>query len=181
GGSDHEQAINSLGLHLVGVCLWLGGLIALTVGGTAFGKDTAAVLERFSTLAGFAFILVVASGIINAAIRIDLPAGLASPYGVLLLGKTAAALVLGAIGLLHRRRILPQLSLKPGPGTHTRLLWRFIVVELLIMGAASGLAAALSRTPPPGGEDIRPTLTPAEILTGYLLPPELTAERWFTV
>lgn len=181
GGSDHEQAINSLGLHLVGVCLWLGGLIALTVGGTAFGKDTAAVLERFSTLAGFAFILVVASGIINAAIRIDLPAGLASPYGVLLLGKTAAALVLGAIGLLHRRRILPQLSLKPGPGTHTRLLWRFIVVELLIMGAASGLAAALSRTPPPGGEDIRPALTPAEILTGYLLPPELTAERWFTV
>ncbi len=181
GGTDHEQAINSLGLHLLGVCLWLGGLIALSVGGTAFGKDTAAVLERFSTLAGFAFILVVASGIINAAIRIDFPAGLASPYGSLLLGKTAAALVLGGIGFLHRQRLIPQLSLKSGTGTNTGLLWRFVVVELLIMGAVSGLAAALSRTPPPGGEDLRPALTPAEILTGYLLPPELTAGRWFTV
>ena len=38
------------------------------------------------------------------------------------------------------------------------------------MGAVSGLAAALSRTPPPGGEEIRPALTPAEILTGYVLP-----------
>ncbi|WP_024365441.1 cytochrome c oxidase assembly protein [Arthrobacter sp. TB 26] len=181
GGTDHEQAINSLGLHLVGVCLWLGGLIALAVGGTAFGKDTAAVLERFSALAGFAFILVVASGLINAAIRIDFPAGLASPYGVLLLGKTAATLVLGAVGFLHRRRLIPGLALKSDTGTNTRLLWRFVVVELLIMGAVSGLAAALSRTPPPGGEDVRPALTPAEILTGYLLPPELTAERWFTV
>ncbi|MFY9635323.1 MAG: CopD family protein, partial [Cellulosimicrobium cellulans] len=181
GGTDHEQAINSLGLHLVGVCLWLGGLIALTVGGTAFGKDTAAVLERFSALAGFAFILVVASGIINAAIRIDFPAGLASPYGILLLGKTAAALLLGAIGFLHRRSLIPGLALKSDTGTNTRLLWRFVVVELLIMGAVSGLAAALSRTPPPGGEDVRPALTQAEILTGYLLPPELTPERWFTV
>ncbi|AFR31253.1 cytochrome c oxidase assembly protein [Arthrobacter sp. Rue61a] len=181
GGNDHEQAINSLGLHLVGVCLWLGGLIALAVGGTAFGKDTAAVLRRFSTLAGFAFVLVVASGIINAAIRIELPAGLASPYGVLLLAKTTAAIALGAIGYLHRKRLIPALSVKSRSGQATGLLWRFIVVELLIMGVVSGLAAALSRTPPPAGEDIRPALTPAEILTGYLLPPELTPERWFTI
>lgn len=181
GGSDHEQAINSLGLHLVGVCLWLGGLIALAVGGTAFGKDTAEVLRRFSTVAGFAFVLVVASGIINAIIRIDIPSGLASPYGVLLVAKTAAAIILGAIGFMHRKRLIPGLAVKSRTGQANRLLWRFIVVELLIMGAVSGLAAALSRTPPPGGEDIRPALTPAEILTGYLLPPELTAERWFTV
>jgi putative copper resistance protein D len=181
GGNDHEQAINSLGLHLVGVCLWLGGLIALAVGGTAFGKDTAAVLGRFSTLAGFAFVLVVASGIINATIRIELPAGLASPYGVLLLAKTTAAIVLGSIGYLHRKRLIPALSSKSHTGRATGLMWRFIVVELLIMGAVSGLAAALSRTPPPAGEDIRPALTPAEILTGYLLPPELTPERWFTM
>lgn len=181
GGSDHEQAINSLGLHLVGVCLWFGGLIALGVAGTALGKDTAAVLGRFSTLAGFAFVLVVASGIINATIRIEFPAGLASPYGVLLMAKTVAAIALGAIGFLHRKRLIPALSAKSGNGQATGLLWRFIVVELLIMGAVSGLAAALSRTPTPTGEDIRPALTPAEVLTGYLLPPELTPERWFTV
>ncbi len=179
-GTDHEQATNSLGLHLVGVCLWFGGLIALTVAGTALGKDTAAVLRRFSSLALFAFILVSASGIINASIRMALPEGLASPYGVLVMAKTAAVIILGIIGYLHRTRLIPALSRKDAPGAGT-VLWRFIVAELLIMGAVSGLAAALSRTPPPGGEEIRAALTPAEVLTGYLLPPELTPERWFTV
>ncbi|TNB75705.1 copper resistance protein CopD [Arthrobacter sp. BB-1] len=179
-GTDHEQATNSLGLHLVGVCLWFGGLIALTVAGTALGKDTAAVLRRFSSLALFAFILVSASGIINASIRMPLPEGLASPYGVLVMAKTAAVIILGIIGYLHRTRLIPALSRKDAPGAGT-VLWRFIVAELLIMGAVSGLAAALSRTPPPGGEEIRAALTPAEVLTGYLLPPELTPERWFTV
>lgn len=180
-GNDHEQATNSLGLHLVGVCLWFGGLIALTVAGTALGKDTAAVLRRFSSLALFAFILVSASGIINASIRMPLPEGLGSPYGALVLAKTAAVIVLGIIGYLHRARLIPALEQKTTGRGAGRLLWRFIVAELLIMGAASGLAAALSRTPPPGGEEIREALTPAEILTGYLLPPELTPERWFTV
>lgn len=179
-GTDHEQATNSLGLHLVGVCLWFGGLIALTVAGTALGKDTAAVLRRFSSLALFAFILVSASGIINASIRMPLPEGLTSPYGVLVMAKTAAVIILGFIGYLHRTRLIPALAGKGGPGAGT-VLWRFVVAELLIMGAVSGLAAALSRTPPPGGEEIRAALTPAEVLTGYLLPPELTPERWFTV
>lgn len=181
GGTDHEQAINSLGLHLLGVCLWFGGLMALAVAGTALGKDTTAVIKRFSTLAGFAFALVVASGLINAAIRIDLPSGLASAYGVLLLAKTAGALILGGIGFLHRQRLIPALAAAAGTTRTSRLFWRLIVAEVLIMGAVSGLAAALSRTPPPGGEDIEPALTPAQILTGYLLPPELTPERWFTV
>lgn len=181
GGADHEQAVNSLGLHLIGVSLWFGGLIALAVAGTALGKDTAAVAKRFSTLAGFAFILVIASGFINAAIRVELPSGLASPYGALLLGKSVGALALGGLGLMHRRRLIPALTTSPGTGQTGRLFWRLIVVEVLIMGAVSGLAAALSRTPPPGGEDIEPALTPAQILTGYFLPPELTPERWFTV
>ncbi|ADX75171.1 putative membrane protein (plasmid) [Pseudarthrobacter phenanthrenivorans Sphe3] len=181
GGTDHEQAINSLGLHLVGVSLWFGGLIALAAAGTALGKDTVAVIKRFSTLAGFAFILVVASGLINAAIRLDLPTGLGSPYGVLLLAKTAGTLILGGLGLLHRTRLIPALTDASGTARTGRLFWRLIVVEVLIMGAVSGLAAALSRTPPPGGEVIEPALTPAQILTGYLLPPELTPERWFTV
>ncbi|WP_371706621.1 copper resistance D family protein [Pseudarthrobacter sp. NIBRBAC000502771] len=154
-GTDHEQATNSLGLHLVGVCLWFGGLIALTAAGTTLGKDTAAVLRRFSSLALFAFILVSASGVINASIRIPLPEGLASAYGVLVLAKTAAVIVLGIIGYLHRTRLIPALDRNDGPGTG-RLLWRFILAELLIMGAVSGLAAALSRTPPPVGKKSAP-------------------------
>ncbi|MFC6255644.1 copper resistance protein CopD, partial [Kocuria oceani] len=29
GGNDHMGAVNSLGLHLLGVCLWTGGLVVL--------------------------------------------------------------------------------------------------------------------------------------------------------
>ncbi|GAA4659706.1 cytochrome c oxidase assembly protein [Arthrobacter cryoconiti] len=180
GGSDHEQAINSLGLHLVGVCLWLGGLTALVVSGSSLGRDTATVVRRYSTLAGFAFVLVFASGIINALIRIDIPGDLSSDYGRLLLLKTGATVVLGVAGFLHRRWLIPGLESPTGRGRDQRLLWRVIVVELLIMGSVIGLAAVLSRTPPPGGEDLRPALTPAEVFTGYLLPPELTGKEWVT-
>ena len=47
------------------------------------------------------------------------------------------------------------------------------------MGIASGAAVALSRTPPPVDTTIVDQ-TPAIILTGSPLPPELTLERWFT-
>ncbi|MGH7751791.1 MAG: cytochrome c oxidase assembly protein, partial [Gemmatimonadales bacterium] len=153
----------------------------LTVAGTALGKNTQDILRRFSTMAGSAFLLVVASGIINALIRVQTPEDLASPYGALLAVKTLGAIGLGVIGYLHRTRVIPLLGLTAGTGASRGLLWRLVGVELLIMGAVSGLAAALARTPTPGGEEIRPALTPAEILTGYLLPPEPAAEQWFTV
>lgn len=181
GGSDHEQAVNSLGLHLLGVTLWFGGLLALMVAGSALGKDTARVVMRYSTVAGFAFVIVVASGIINALIRIDVPAGLASAYGVILLLKTAATVFLGFVGFLHRKWIIPALASSKNQGRTQPLFWRLVLVELLIMGVVSGLAAGLSRTPPPGGEDISPALSPAEVLTGYLLPPDLTVGTWITV
>ncbi|MDD0856674.1 CopD family protein [Arthrobacter alpinus] len=54
-------------------------------------------MKRYSNMAGFAFVLVVASGIINALIRIDVPAGMASAYGYILLLKTAATIFLGLL------------------------------------------------------------------------------------
>lgn len=53
-----------------------------------------------------------------------------------------------------------------------------VIAELALMGAASGLAAALGRTATPVAiESARstesPTVTPAEWLTGDPLPPEL--------
>src|SRR4029453_14393518 len=66
--SDHEGAINSLGLHLVGVSVWVGGIIILAVlsgllaCSTKSGTSdiTEPTLRRFSALAGFAFVLVFA-------------------------------------------------------------------------------------------------------------------------
>jgi cytochrome c oxidase assembly factor CtaG/putative copper export protein len=197
--NDHEGAINSLGLHLVGVSVWVGGIILLallsgtlaprnaagsgqTTQAAAGGQDiTEPVLRRFSSLAGFAFALVFASGVINASIRVTSWTDLfGSAYGQLILAKSAAALVLGGIGFMHRQWVIPQLSGAGAVMSARRVLWQLILIELLIMGATSGIAVALGRSAPPEPATYAPDASPAFILSGYELPPELTPERWFT-
>lgn len=187
--SDHSGAVNSLGLHLVGVSVWVGGIILLALlSGILTGPKPGAgaditepTLRRFSALAGFAFVLVFASGVINASIRITNWADLfGSPYGQLILAKSAATLVLGGIGLMHRQWVIPQLGRKGAALSSRRVLWQLVLVELLVMGATSGVAVALSRSAPPEPTTFAPDATPAFILSGYELPPELTAERWLT-
>lgn len=187
--SDHEGAINSLGLHLMGVTAWVGGIIMLAAlsgiltGSKAAGKTdiTEAVLRRFSALAGFAFVLVFASGVINASIRLTTWNDLfGSDYGQLVVAKAIATLLLGAIGLMHRQWIIPQLSRAGAALSTRRVLWQLVIAELLIMGATSGIAVGLARSAPPQPTTYAPNATPAFILTGYELPPELTPERWFT-
>ena len=192
--ADHEGAINSLGLHLVGVSAWVGGIIMLALlsgvlGAAASGSQnsgsrpdiTEPTLRRFSALAGFAFILVFASGVINSSIRLTSWNDLfGSAYGQLILAKAAATLVLGGIGLMHRRWVIPQLGSRGGGLSARRVLWQLIVVEMLVMGATSGVAVALGRSAPPQGESLAPDASPAFIISGYELPPELTPERWLT-
>ncbi|MCX6497933.1 MAG: cytochrome c oxidase assembly protein [Arthrobacter sp.] len=189
--SDHEGAINSLGLHLVGVSAWVGGIIVLTLlsgvlaagAGAGAGKTdiTEPTFRRFSALAGFAFALVFASGVINASIRLSSWTDLfGSAYGQLILAKTAATLVLGGVGLMHRRWVIPQLGVKGAGLSARRVLWQLVLVELLIMGATMGIAVALGRSAPPQPRTFAPDASPAFILSGYDLPPELTPQRWLT-
>ena len=187
--SDHEGAINSLGLHLVGVSTWVGGIVVLALlsgiltgpkpgGGADITEPT---LRRFSSLAGFAFVLVFASGVINASIRVTSWGDLfGSAYGQLILAKSAAALVLGGIGLMHRKWVIPQLGRKGSTLSSRRVLWQLVLAELLIMGATSGIAVALSRSAPPQPTTFAPGASPAFILSGYELPPALTPGRWLT-
>lgn len=193
--SDHEGAINSLGLHLVGVSAWVGGIIMLALlsgilggagrngGGAGTGNTdiTEPTVRRFSSLAGFAFVLVFASGIVNASIRVTNWGDLfGSAYGQLILAKAAATVVLGGIGLMHRRWVMPQLGNRSAGRSARRVLWQLVLVELLIMGATSGIAVALGRSAPPQPTTLAPDASPAFILSGYELPPELTPARWLT-
>ncbi|MFT4469286.1 cytochrome c oxidase assembly protein [Arthrobacter sulfonylureivorans] len=179
GGDDHYGAVNSIGLHLLGACLWVGGIIVLAfISGTLGTKDiTGQVLRRYSSLALISFFLVFFSGVINASIRITSLDQLSSPYGVLVVIKALATLLLGAIGLMHRQWIIPELGTLSGK----RVLWQLITVELLIMAAVFGIATALGRTAPPTPEELPVDASPARILTGYDLPPELVGNSWLTV
>lgn len=185
--SDHEGAINSLGLHLVGVSTWVGGIIMLAVlsgllrGSKATGTQdiTEQTLRRFSALAGFAFVLVFASGIVNASIRVtSFSVLVGTPYGQIILAKALATVVLGCIGYMHRRWVIPQLGRKSM--TTRRVLWQLVLIELLVMGATSGLAVALASSAPPQPATYAPDASPAFILSGYELPPELTPARWLS-
>ncbi|MEV7286936.1 cytochrome c oxidase assembly protein [Streptomyces sp. NPDC093252] len=181
---NHDTAVTSLALHLAGAAVWVGGLLFVLVvavrGAKAKDKDTdtetdketETVVRRFGPLAGGALLTVAASGIVNAAVRLPSPADLlTTPYGLMLLGKVVALGGLAAVGAWHRRRTLPALR----TGSRGPFL-RLAAAELLLMAATTGLAVALSRTPPPGGTTA--PLTRAEELLGFPMPPPLGNFPW---
>ncbi|NLA10217.1 MAG: bifunctional copper resistance protein CopD/cytochrome c oxidase assembly protein [Microbacteriaceae bacterium] len=61
-----------------------------------------------------------------------------------------------------------------------RRFWGLIVLELVFMGIASGVAVALARTAPPVPQEPAEIPTPAQRLTDRLLPPELGPIQWLT-
>ena len=179
GVSGHAMAITSMGLHLVFVSVWLGGVLTLILLRGIIDADRLPVIvSRFSTLAIIAFIVVAVSGVANAMVRIgSFDALVGTPYGQLVLAKVAAMVVLGAFGFWQRGYLVKRMA---GAATQ-KMFWWFIALELIIMGVAAGLAAGLARTPTPVSETLNQNPTPAEILTGSPLPPEFTLDRYFTV
>ncbi|MFE9296425.1 cytochrome c oxidase assembly protein [Streptomyces niveus] len=173
GAGNHDAAVTSLALHLVGVAVWVGGLALLLVAAVRrdAGLDTA--VRRFSALAFWAFVAVAASGVVNAVVRLPSAADVfSSRYGVLVLLKTVALLTLGALGRWHRQRVLPTV----GDDGSRRPFVKLAAGELLLMAAAMGLATALSRTPPPGAQTS--SLSAAEELLGFPMPPPLGDFPW---
>ncbi|MFS0702850.1 cytochrome c oxidase assembly protein, partial [Cellulomonas sp. 179-A 4D5 NHS] len=179
GATSHDLATSSMFLHLVGAAVWIGALAALAVLAGRLGDDLRPSVTRYSSIAGWCFVLVAVSGLVNAIIRLGGLDGLGTRYGVLVLVKAALFVVLGLLGVAHRRAALPRLAAAPGPGAGW-LFWRLVAVELAVMGAVSGVAVALSSTAPPVPQDPPTSPTPAEIVTGHALPPEPTLLRWFT-
>ena len=172
GSLDHVNSTDSLAIHLVAVCLWVGGLAALVLVARSLGGQLPTVASRYSTLAGGCFVAVAASGLINAWLRLGSLNALASAYGVLVVGKIVALILLGFIGWTHRRLTLRRV------GRDRRWFLRLAAVELVVMGATLGLAVALSRSAPPARQ--APGDRVSELL-GYPAPPALTLGRYLTV
>jgi cytochrome c oxidase assembly factor CtaG/putative copper export protein len=177
GTSNHETAITAVGLHLVGVSVWFGGLAALVA--LAPGLPTqplATSTRRFSTLAGWSLVAVAGSGAISAVLRVGDLAGLGSRYGAVLVAKVVLLAGLAGLGLTVRRRALPALE-AGARGAFARIA----ALELALMAAALGAGAALAVSTPPVPQvpPARPTL--AQSITGYRLPPPLEPSRWLSV
>lgn len=162
---SHTLAVFSLLLHLAGVVVWVGGLLALAWVALRGSKRLEEAVARYSIIALWAFVAVGVSGVVNASIRLGGLDELRSDYGALVLVKTAAFVVLGAFGYFQRRRIVS------GGGGFVRLA----VTEVFIMAGTIAVAAVLSRTPTPVGDDV--LTSTAERLIGEPMPPAPTLER----
>ncbi|NHN56702.1 bifunctional copper resistance protein CopD/cytochrome c oxidase assembly protein [Calidifontibacter sp. DB0510] len=174
GSTDHETAVDSLLLHLGAVTVWAGGLAAIMLLWRHLGKGAAITVQRFSKVATWCYPIVGLSGLLQATLRLDDWAALGSAYGVVLLLKVVAFVVLGAIAWEHRRRFVARLAeSEPKRAAFARLAF----VEVLVMAVAIGLATALARSAP----DEAPPITgadPAFDLTGYPTPAPITPERY---
>ncbi|MCW3493039.1 bifunctional copper resistance protein CopD/cytochrome c oxidase assembly protein [Microbacterium sp. SSM24] len=175
--ANHHEAMTALILHIIAAAVWLGGLLLMVLVRPLLGRDRlATVLARYSSIALAAFIVVAVSGTVRAAIGLRDWSALFSPYGAILMVKVVALVVLGFLGAWYRLRLIGRLR----EDAASRTFWTLVVGELVLMGAASGAAAALARTPPPVPSEPPAARTPAEVLTGAPLPPELTTDRWLT-
>ncbi|MDN6134317.1 MAG: bifunctional copper resistance protein CopD/cytochrome c oxidase assembly protein [Brevibacterium sp.] len=177
--SGHTQAVNSIGLHLLGVTIWLGGLLVIALLGSDLARSDQlrTTIERYSSFALIAFAIVAYSGVVNSLLRVHSLGDLMTPYGQVIVAKTIAAILLGLVGFWHRQFVIRRLG---AVASATREFWRLIVVEFVIFGATMGLAVALSRSQPPVSQEPVGDPSPAEILTGEPLPPPPTFARYFT-
>ncbi|WP_150460869.1 cytochrome c oxidase assembly protein [Nesterenkonia ebinurensis] len=207
-GDDHTAAVNSLGLHLLGVVIWVGGLAVLAVLAPEIARTAKSLsvkdqggpeilgtlLSRYSVLAGLALVTVAASGVINADLRVSGPGDLfGTEYGLMLVAKATATLLLAGIGFAHRSWIIPRLagsgagsgvvSKEPEQSSFktSKLLWQLILVEIAVMSAVIGISVVLGRTSPPVPEELPSDATPARLITGYDLPPEPGLANFFSL
>ncbi len=177
GATAHDIAMSSLGLHLVFVAVWLGGLVALVMlRRTVTPERLVIITERYSTLALISLIVVVTSGVVNAIVRVGSWSQLATGYGLLVIIKVVALVILVIFGAIQRGVLIGRM--RTG---RNRAFALFAGIELVIMGIASGVAAALARTASPIPDTPPSTPTPAQILTGDPLPPEVSFERYLTL
>lgn len=160
-GGSHDVATNSLLHHVVAASLWVGGLAALVWHGRRLGEHLPLAARRFSRLALWCWLVMAASGVINALVRVPLADLVTSAYGALVLAKTVALVVLGVLGRRQREASVRRIATDAGAAS----LWRLGSVEVLLMLATVGLAVALGRTPPPDGA-LR-ELSSSELLLGY--------------
>ena len=162
---SHDLATTSLFVHVVGVSIWVGGLAALGWVAVRGSKRLPDAIARYSTVAVWAIMIVGASGVANASVRLlSWSDVFGSAYGRLVVAKAAALVLLAVFGWWQRRRLAER-----GSG-----FLALAASEVFLMVATVGLAVGLARTPSPASDVVT---SRAEELIGGPVPPPPTFER----
>lgn len=193
GTLNHDDAVNLQMMHLVGISVWFGGLLAVALIWRQLGPSLSSVVRRYSVLAGWCLVLVSASGLAGAWLRLPSPGAVWSYYGALLAAKVGAVACLAAAGWWHRHHVIDRLDRLDRTGQKADIrgeggagkgiggvFARLVVVELIVLAGAAGIGVALSRTAPPAPAGGQEPLTTAQSMLGTAMPPMLDAAGWFT-
>jgi len=163
---SHSLAIGSLVIHVVGLALWVGGIFALIF---MDSEDRVIAVPRFSVLALWSAIAVVASGSANAWARLDFKSAWHTTYALVVIAKIVLTVALLAMGYVHRRNLSKSVAI------NWVAMARLIMVEAFIMVSALALGAWLSSNEAPvrnSNESFNAALTVAGIQTPE--PPTLS-------
>ena len=164
---SHALAIGSLVIHVVGLSLWIGGVITVAVLDPA---DRPIAVPRFSELALWSAIAVVISGTVNAWARLDFKEAWSSAYAVVVLGKIVLTVVLISFGFMHRKNLSQRSSID------WKGFARLIFTESLVMVVTVAMGAWLSSNQAPLRPE-RPKFDPALAVAGISSPPAPTWSR----
>ena len=161
---SHSLVIGSLVIHVIGLSLWVGGILAIAM---LSASDRAIAVPRFSQMALWAAIAVVISGTVNAWTRLNFASAWDSAYAYIVIAKTLATIALVAIGYLHRKNLAGKESIN----------WvgfaKLLSVEAIIMVVTVAMGAWLSNTSSPNRPGLQ-EFDPALAVVGFSTPPKPT-------
>ena len=164
---SHSLVIGSLVIHVIALSLWVGGVIAL---GTLSAQDRPTAVPRFSQMALWAAIAVVASGTVNAWARLNFVDAWNSSYAFVVLGKIVATVILLGIGYLHRKTLSNKDSINWVGFAKILTVEAGIMVVTVVMGTWLSTSSSPDR---PGVQEFNPALS----IVGIPTPPEPTLSR----
>jgi putative copper resistance protein D len=164
---SHSLVIGSLVIHVIALSLWVGGVIAL---GTLSAQDRPTAVPRFSQMALWSAIAVVASGTVNAWARLNFVDAWNSSYAFIVLGKIIATAILILIGYLHRRTLSKKDSINWVGFGKILTVEAGIMVVTVVMGTWLSTSSSPDR---PGVQEFNPALS----IVGIPTPPEPTLSR----
>jgi cytochrome c oxidase assembly factor CtaG len=164
---SHSLVIGSLVIHVIALSLWVGGVIAL---GTLSAQDRPTAVPRFSQMALWSAIAVVASGTVNAWARLNFADAWNSSYAFVVLGKIVATVILLWIGYLHRKTLSNKESINWVGFAKILTVEAAIMVVTVLMGTWLSTNSSPDR---PGVQEFNPALS----IVGIPTPPEPTLAR----
>jgi cytochrome c oxidase assembly factor CtaG len=164
---SHSLVIGSLVIHVIALSLWVGGVIAL---GTLSAQDRPTAVPRFSQMALWAAIAVVASGTVNAWARLNFADAWNSSYAFIVIGKILATVILLWIGYLHRKTLANKDSINWVGFAKILTVEAAIMIVTVLMGTWLSTSSSPDR---PGDQEFSPALS----IVGIPTPPEPTLAR----